>query len=89
VRKLILVKHATPQAIPALPACTWHLSAARQWGMSSVIAHGTVITLFVAYYMGLPALPLWQRLGLPSFVVLTLPGCGLAEVVEDVAGALC
>jgi hypothetical protein len=30
VRKLILVKHAAPQVIPALPACTWHLSAAGQ-----------------------------------------------------------
>jgi broad specificity phosphatase PhoE len=192
VRKLILVKHAAPQVIPALPACTWHLSAAGQqrclplarrlapylpativssrepkaaetaalvaahlrtpWGLGEglhehdrahvgyltrehfinavctffshpdelcfgretahqarrrfdtavgqilrgtpvgnviVIAHGAVIALFVAYYTGLPALPLWQRLGLPSFVVLTLPGFGLAEVVEDVAGALC
>jgi broad specificity phosphatase PhoE len=53
-----------------------------------VVAHGTVITLFVAYYTGLPAFPLWQRLGLPSFVVLTLPEFGLAEIVEDLAGDL-
>ena len=50
-----------------------------------VIAHGTVITLFVAQHTGLPAFPLWQRLGLPSFVVLTLPEFGLTEIVEDVA----
>jgi broad specificity phosphatase PhoE len=49
-----------------------------------VIAHGTVITLFVAHHTGLPAFPLWQRLGLPSFVVLTLPELGLAEIVEDI-----
>jgi broad specificity phosphatase PhoE len=54
-----------------------------------VIAHGTVIALFVAYCTSLPVLPLWRRLGLPSFVVLTLPGFGLVvEVVADVAGAL-
>jgi broad specificity phosphatase PhoE len=54
-----------------------------------VIAHGTVIALFVAYYTSLPVLPLWRRLGLPSFVVLTLQGFGLVvEVVEDVEGAL-
>jgi hypothetical protein len=35
VRELILVKHAAPQVIPTLPACTWYLSAARQWVMSS------------------------------------------------------
>lgn len=50
-----------------------------------VIAHGTVITLFVAHHTGLPALPLWQRLGLPSFVVLTLPAFDLAEIVENIA----
>ena len=50
-----------------------------------VIAHGTVITLFVAYHTGLAAFPLWQRWGLPSFVVLTLPAFGLAEIVEDIA----
>jgi broad specificity phosphatase PhoE len=50
-----------------------------------VIAHGTVITLFVAHHTGLSAFPLWQRLGLPSFVVLTLPELGLAEIVEDIA----
>jgi broad specificity phosphatase PhoE len=49
-----------------------------------VIAHGTVITLFVAHHTRLPALPLWQRLGLPSFVVLTLPEFGLIEIVEDI-----
>jgi hypothetical protein len=43
-----------------------------------------VIALFVAQHTRLPALPLWQRLGLPSFVVLTLPEFGLVEVVEDV-----
>lgn len=50
-----------------------------------VIAHGTVITLFVAHHTGLPAFPLWQRLGLPSFVVLTLPEFGLEEIREDIA----
>lgn len=55
-------------------------------GNIMVITHGTVITLFVAQHTGLPAFPLWQRLGLPAFVVLTLPEFGLAEIVEDIAG---
>lgn len=49
-----------------------------------VVAHGTVISLFVAHHTGLPAYPLWQRLGLPSFVVLTLPELSLVEIVADV-----
>jgi broad specificity phosphatase PhoE len=53
-------------------------------GNISVITHGTVLTLFVAQHTRLPAWPLWQRLGLPSFVVLTLPTFGLVEIVEDI-----
>ena len=52
-----------------------------------VITHGTVITLFVAHHTRLPAFPLWQRLGLPSFVVLTLPEFGLVEIVEDIGSS--
>lgn len=50
----------------------------------AVVAHGTVITLFVARAVGLEPFLLWQRLGLPSFVVLSLPGLELTTVVESV-----
>ena len=36
----------------------------------AIVAHGTVITLFVSRLTNLEPFPLWQRLGLPSFVVL-------------------
>lgn len=49
-----------------------------------VVAHGTVITLFVAAVAGVAPFPFWKRLGLPSFVVLGLPEFELLEVVEDV-----
>jgi broad specificity phosphatase PhoE len=42
-------------------------------GRLVVVAHGTVISLFVAHWGGLPAYPLWEQLGLPAFVVLDLP----------------
>jgi broad specificity phosphatase PhoE len=35
-----------------------------------VVAHGTVIALFVGRRAGVAPLPLWRRLGLPSFVVV-------------------
>ncbi len=37
-----------------------------------VVAHGTVISLFVSRFTGLSGLSLWKELGLPSFVVLDL-----------------
>jgi len=49
-----------------------------------VVAHGTVITLFVAAHGGLAPFPLWQSLQLPSYVVLTLPGLRWVETVPGV-----
>lgn len=49
-----------------------------------VVTHGTVMTLFVARAAGLEPFPFWKRLGLPAFVVLSLPGLEVLTVVEDV-----
>jgi broad specificity phosphatase PhoE len=58
---------------------------ARQPALNAiVVGHGTVIALFVASRTGLPPFPLWQRLGLPSFVVLSLPDDRLVTVIESV-----
>lgn len=45
-----------------------------------VVAHGTMISLFVARYNGVEPHGLWQRLGLPSLCVLAVPGFGMQEV---------
>ncbi len=49
-----------------------------------VVAHGTVISLFVARYAGVDAFDLWQRLDLPSFVALDWPSGAVIDVVESV-----
>ena len=38
-----------------------------------VVAHGTVISLYVARRCGLEAYPLWEQLGLPAFIRLDFP----------------
>jgi broad specificity phosphatase PhoE len=53
-------------------------------GTVLVVSHGTVISRFVSRATGLDAFSLWRRLGLPSFVVLSLPELRLKEVVEQV-----
>ena len=53
-------------------------------GNLAVVTHGTVMTLFVARAAGFEPFPFWKRLGLPSFVVLSLPEFGLLTVVENV-----
>lgn len=45
-----------------------------------VIAHGTVIALFVAAHNPVDALSLWQRLSCPSLIVLSIPDYALLEV---------
>ena len=48
------------------------------------MTHGTVMTLYVATVAGVRPIPLWRRLGLPSFVVLSLPNLHVRSIVEDV-----
>lgn len=50
----------------------------------AVFTHGTVMTLFVSRAAGLEPFPFWKRLGLPSFVVLSVPDLELLETVEHV-----
>jgi len=49
-----------------------------------VVAHGTVITLFVQEFNALEAFAFWRNLDLPSFVVLSWPGHKLVNTVESV-----
>lgn len=53
-------------------------------GKLVVVAHGTVICLFVAAYNRIDPFELWSQLGLPSFVVLSRPERRLLEVVPEV-----
>lgn len=50
----------------------------------AVVAHGTVISLFVSQHTGLDSFTLWQRLKLPGVVILSLPQFGLVEIMERV-----
>jgi broad specificity phosphatase PhoE len=49
-----------------------------------VVTHGTIIALFVSGVAGVEPFALWKQLGLPSFVVLSLPGLRLLESVKNV-----
>lgn len=54
-------------------------------GNIAIVAHGTVITLFVSRRTGLEPFPFWMRLGLPSFVLLLHPDHAVQTIVEDIA----
>ncbi|HVA93062.1 MAG TPA: histidine phosphatase family protein [Chloroflexota bacterium] len=46
----------------------------------AIVAHGTVIALFAARHAGIDPFPLWQQLGLPSFVTFVAPKYRLAAM---------
>ena len=50
-----------------------------------VVTHGSVMTLYVASVAGVQMMNFWRRLGLPSYVVLTLPDMQIQSFVGDVA----
>jgi len=60
--------------------------AGRPAGDLLVVSHGTVIALFVAAATGVEPFGFWNRLGLPSFVVLSLPGLEIQRVEWRIDG---
>ncbi len=50
----------------------------------AVVAHGTVISLFAARMANLDPFPLWQKLGLPSVVVLSRPDLRLVKIIAEI-----
>jgi broad specificity phosphatase PhoE len=54
-------------------------------GNVAIVAHGTVMSLFIARYNQVDAAQFWQRLGMPAAVVLAAPGFKILEIAELVA----
>lgn len=50
----------------------------------AIVAHGTVITLFVTRLHGLDPYLFWLSLGLPSFVALARPDLALVEIGAEI-----
>jgi broad specificity phosphatase PhoE len=53
-------------------------------GNLAIVTHATVLTLFVSRLAGLEPFAYWDRLGMPAYVVLSLPDLKLLETVENV-----
>ena len=51
---------------------------------SVVVTHGTVMTLYVARVAGIRRMDFWRRLGLPSYIALTVPEMRIQSIVDDV-----
>jgi broad specificity phosphatase PhoE len=60
---------------------------AQQDGNVVLVAHGTVITLFVAAHNDVDPFMFWRQLGLPSVVTLALPEYRMLDVIARVGNS--
>ena len=80
---VVLGRESGAQALARFTAgVTMALDSASQAGNLVIVAHGTVISLFVAAHNDIDPKALWKRLTCPSYVVVRLPGFVLERVVE-------
>jgi broad specificity phosphatase PhoE len=54
--------------------------AQQEGGTSVIVSHGTVISLYVSHLTGEPDFALWNKLGLPGFIVLDLQSNALITI---------
>lgn len=85
--ELVFGRETAQQAGSRFAAGLDHLLVDHRDGNVAVVTHGTVISLFVAAHADVDPFNLWRRHALPSFVVLRLPTCKLATIVESVVPA--
>lgn len=81
---LVMGEETADQAHRRFAGAVDALVAAHPNHTLAVVAHGTVISLYVARAAGCAPFPLWQQLGLPAFVVLSLPARAVVRVVAEV-----
>jgi broad specificity phosphatase PhoE len=81
-RELVLGRETAEQAADRFNAAVDAVLKRHPDGNVAIVTHGTVLALFVAEHTGQKPFELWRKLGLPSFVVLEVPGYKVVETVE-------
>lgn len=81
--RLVLGSETAEQARDRMSAAIHDIVESGQQD-SIVVTHGTVMTLYVAGVADADPMRFWRRLGLPSYVVLGLPGNDILQTVDTV-----
>jgi broad specificity phosphatase PhoE len=82
--ELVMGHETADHALARFAVAVARVMAQHSIGNVAIVSHGTIMTLFVGRANQLDPIPFWRSLGLPAFVVLSLPGMHLLEVVESV-----
>jgi len=82
--KLIFGRETANQALARFSNALTSVQFEHQNKNIVVVAHGTVITLFVNQFNAIEMFSFWRKLDLPSFIVLSLPQYKLVKIMEGV-----
>ncbi len=82
--ELVLGRETATQALQRFTGAVQNVLQQYDEGNVMIVAHGTVITLFVAQYAQIQSFPFWQSLDTPAFIVLSLPSYKLLNTVARI-----
>ena len=78
--RLVLGEETAAQAAIRFTHAVNRLTARHPQETLIMISHGTVISLFYQSILGKDPYPLWEKLGLPAYLIFNLPEFSLTEV---------
>ena len=80
----VLGSESATQALERFDQAIDGVIASHAHGNIAVVAHGTVIALYLAAHSQRNGFELWRAMGLPSYAVVELPGREVVEVMEKI-----
>jgi broad specificity phosphatase PhoE len=80
--ELVLGNETATQALQRFDRAVQEILHQHTEGNIAIVAHGTVITLFLAQHASIEPLPFWHALTLPAFFVVLLPDYALVRAVR-------
>ena len=83
--ELVLGLETATQALRRFSDAVERVVTANPGQTIGIVSHGTVIALLAAQRANLDGYQLWRQMGLPSFLVFSLPAMGLIERVDRLA----
>ena len=77
---LVFGRETANQAYERFSGALTSLLAVHKYQDVAIVAHGTVISLFISRMTGTSGFGFWEKLGLPSFVVIDVGAARLVTV---------
>lgn len=80
----VLGSESATQALERFERAVDEVIASHSEGNVAIVAHGTVIALYLARHSDRSGFELWRAMGLPSYAVINLPQRKVENVVEKI-----